>query len=117
MTTIIKRMEPHPPTCLPREGIPMVIVVMNDCSYGAELHFLKERDMAVGMSLFPDIDFAPVAEAFGFQTATVRTIEELRALAPLLAEPDGPVLIDCKVNQNVCAPFLLESTAHAARKN
>jgi len=99
-----------------REGIPLVIVLMNDCSYGAELHFLKERDMAVGLSLFPDIDFAPVAEAFGFQAATVRTLDELQALAPLLANPEGPVFIDCKVNQNVCAPFLLESSALATRK-
>ena len=99
-----------------REGIPLVIVLMNVCSYGAELHFLKERDMAVGLSLFPDIDFAPVAEAFGFQAATVRTLDELQALAPLLANPEGPVFIDCKVNQNVCAPFLLESSALATRK-
>ena len=88
-----------------RENIPLVIVVMNDCAYGAETHFLKMRDMPVGMSLFPDVDFAPVAEAFGFQAATVRTMEELDALAPMLAKPDGPILIDCKVNGAIAAPF------------
>jgi thiamine pyrophosphate-dependent acetolactate synthase large subunit-like protein len=89
-----------------RENIPMVIVVMNDCAYGAELHFLKMRNMPVAMSVFPDVDFAPVAQAFGFETATVRTMDELRALAPLLANPEGPVLIDCKVNGAIAAPFL-----------
>src|SRR3546814_777716 len=49
-----------------REGIPLIIILMNDCAYGAELHFLKERDAPVNLSVFPDIDFAPVAEAFGF---------------------------------------------------
>ena len=90
-----------------REDIALTIVVMNDCAYGAELHYLKQIDMPVGMSVFPDVDFAPVAAAFGFQTATVRTMEELRALAPLLAKPEGPILIDCKINAAIAAPFML----------
>ena len=89
-----------------REGIPLVIVVMNDCAYGAELHYLKMRDMPVAMSAFPDLDFAQVATAFGFETATVRTMDELQALAPLLAKPEGPILIDCKINGAIAAPFL-----------
>ena len=94
-----------------RENIPLVIVVMNDCAYGAETHFLKMRGMPVAMSIFPDVDFAPVAQAFGFQTATVRTMDELHALAPMLAQPDGPILIDCKVNGAIAAPFLHDGAA------
>jgi len=94
-----------------REGIPLVIVVMNDCAYGAELHYLKAYDMPVATSTFPDVDFAPVAEAFGFEAATVRTQEELRALAPLLAQPDGPILLDCKINASVAAPFMDEAAS------
>ncbi|HSW18034.1 MAG TPA: thiamine pyrophosphate-dependent enzyme [Ramlibacter sp.] len=94
-----------------RENIPLVIVVMNDCAYGAELHFLKMRDMPVAMSVFPDVDFAPIAAAFGFQTATVRTMDELAALAPMLARPDGPILIDCKVNAAIPAGFLHDGAA------
>lgn len=95
-----------------REGIPLVVVVMNDCAYGAELHYLKLRDMPVSTTQFPDIDYAPVAEAFGFRAATVRTVEELRALGPLLQAPEGPLLIDCKINGAVAAGFL-EETAPA----
>ena len=98
-----------------REGIPLVIVMMNDCAYGAELHFLKERSMPTALSQFPDIDFAPVAEAFGFEAATVRTLDELRALAPMLAEPQGPIFLDCKINSSVMAPFLTEGP-HASSK-
>ncbi len=92
-----------------REDIPLVIVLMNDCAYGAELHYLKERNMPVAKSQFFDIDFAPVAQAFGFETATVRTLDELRALAPLLKAPQGPVFIDCKINGAIPAPFVLEA--------
>jgi acetolactate synthase I/II/III large subunit len=94
-----------------RENIPLVIVVMNDCAYGAELHFLKARQMPVGMSAFPDVDLAPVAAAFGFETATVRTMEELQALAPMLAAPSGPILIDCKINGAIAAGFLSDGLA------
>ena len=99
-----------------REDIPLVIVLMNDCAYGAELHFLKVRNMPTSLSQFPDIDYAPIAQAFGFQAATVRTLDELRALAPLLAKPEGPIFLDCKINAAVAAPFLAEGLAHERRK-
>ena len=92
-----------------REDIPLVIVVMNDAAYGAELHFLKMRNMPVAKSVFADIDFAPVAEAFGFQAFTVRTLDELRKLAPVLQKPEGPIFLDCKINASVAAAFHNES--------
>jgi acetolactate synthase-1/2/3 large subunit len=91
-----------------REDLPIVIVLMNDCAYGAELHFLKMRNLPVTKSVFPDVDFAPIAEGFGFQAATIRTLDDLQKVAPLLAKPDGPVFLDCKLNANVAAPFMSE---------
>jgi thiamine pyrophosphate-dependent acetolactate synthase large subunit-like protein len=91
-----------------REDLPLVVVLMNDCAYGAELHFLKMRDLPVAKSVFPDVDYAPIAEAFGFQAATIRTLDDLQKVAPLLARPDGPVFLDCKLNAAVAAPFMSE---------
>ncbi len=99
-----------------REDIPLVIVLLNDCAYGAELHYLKMRDAPVARSQFVDVDFAPIAQALGFQAATVRTLDELAALAPLLREPQGPILLDCKINGAVMAPFLLETVEHERRR-
>ena len=59
-----------------------------------------------------DVDFAPVAEAFGFRTATIRSIDDLRRSTRLLQKPDGPVLLDCKINASVVAPFLAEVVKH-----
>jgi thiamine pyrophosphate-dependent acetolactate synthase large subunit-like protein len=98
-----------------REDIPLIIVLMNDCAYGAELHFLALRKLPVGKSVFPDVDFAPVAAAFGFQAYTVRTLDDLRALAPVLGKPDGPILLDCKVNADIAAPFMGEFAEFEAR--
>lgn len=98
-----------------REDIPLIIVLMNDCAYGAELHFLAMRKLPVGKSVFPDVDFASVAEAFGFQAYTIRTLEELRALGQVLGKPEGPILLDCKVNADVAAPFMGEFAEFEAR--
>jgi thiamine pyrophosphate-dependent acetolactate synthase large subunit-like protein len=83
-----------------------VIVLLNDGAYGAELHLLKMRGMPTALSQFPMVDFAPIADALGFRTATVRNIEQLRALKPLLTKPDGPILLDIKINGTVAAPFM-----------
>lgn len=91
-----------------REDLPMVIVLMNDCAYGAELHFLKLRQQPAGKSVFPDVDFAPIAAGFGFEAETVRTLDDLRRLAPRLKKPEGPMLLDCKLNADVAAPFMSE---------
>jgi acetolactate synthase-1/2/3 large subunit len=100
-----------------REDLPLVIVLMNDCAYGAELHFLKMRDLPVAKSVFPDVDYAPVAEAFGFQAMTIRTLDDLKKAAPLLAKPEGPVFLDCKLNAAVAAPFMSEFHEFETRKH
>ena len=98
-----------------REDLPMVIILMNDCAYGAELHFLRLRQQPVSKSVFPDVDFAPIAASFGFESATIRTLEELHAFAPKLRNPDGPVFLDCKINADVAAPFMREFAHFEAR--
>jgi acetolactate synthase I/II/III large subunit len=100
-----------------REDLPLVIVLMNDCAYGAELHFLKMRDLPVAKSVFPDVDYAPVAEAFGFRAATIRTLDDLQKAASMLAQPDGPVFLDCKLNAAVAAPFMSEFHEFETRKH
>jgi len=96
-----------------REDVPLVVVVMNDCAYGAEMHYLRLENMPVAQAMFPDVDYAPVAEAFGFRTATIRTLEQLRDAAPLLRSRDeGPVLLDCKINAAICGPYIAEAAGH-----
>ena len=100
-----------------REDLPLVIVLMNDCAYGAELHFLKMRDLPVAKSVFPDVDYAPIAEALGFRAVTIRTLDDLQRAAPLLARPDGPVFLDCKLNAAVAAPFMSEFHEFETRRH
>jgi thiamine pyrophosphate-dependent acetolactate synthase large subunit-like protein len=91
-----------------REDIPLVVVVMNDAAYGAEVHYLKMRDMPVSTSAFADVDFAPIAQALGFSVATIRSMQDLEDAAALIRNPDGPVLLDCKINGAIPAPWLFD---------
>lgn len=94
-----------------REDLPLVIVVMNDCAYGAELHFLKMHQRPVDKSLFPDVDFAPIAEGFAFEAFTIRSMDDLQQAAPSIRAPEGPILLDCKINADVAGSFMSELAA------
>jgi thiamine pyrophosphate-dependent acetolactate synthase large subunit-like protein len=91
-----------------REDLPMIVLVMNDAAYGAEVHILRGQNMPVAKAEFFDVDFAPMAEPLGFDCHTVRSVDDLKKLEHLLAKPDGPILIDCKINGEVIAPFITE---------
>lgn len=93
---------------LVRLDLPVLVVVMNDSSYGAEQHFLELRGLPGRVAQFPDSDFAGIAQAFGMGAATARSLAELRALQSTIVDLDGPFLIDCKVSSAVPAPFLSE---------
>jgi acetolactate synthase I/II/III large subunit len=99
-----------------REDLPLVIVLMNDCAYGAELHFLRLRQLPVAKSVFPDVDFAPIAAALGYEAHTIRSLDQLEALGSILANPEGPIFLDCKINADVAAPFMSEVAAADARR-
>lgn len=91
-----------------REELPLLIVVLNDHAYGAESHFLSLRDHAPGKSIYPDIDFVPIAEGLGIEGYTIRTLGDLSKLGDSLGDAIRPILLDCKINPAVAGPFLSE---------
>jgi thiamine pyrophosphate-dependent acetolactate synthase large subunit-like protein len=99
-----------------REDLPVVVICMNDAAYGAEVHILRGQNMPPQKAEFLDVDFAPMMEPLGFDAHTVRTMDDLKKLAPLLANPEGPIFLDCKVNVEVIAPFITEFTHKDTKK-
>jgi thiamine pyrophosphate-dependent acetolactate synthase large subunit-like protein len=92
-----------------RYGIPLVIVVMDDRALGAERHFLDLMGVSHQQSVFGDVDFAGVARALGIESETVRSPDDLRALAPRLSQPRSePLLLDCKIRGDLRARWLEE---------
>jgi thiamine pyrophosphate-dependent acetolactate synthase large subunit-like protein len=98
-----------------RVGLPMLVVVMNDAAYGAEYHLLDRFGLPVEDSCFPDSDFAAVARSLGARGATIAC--DLDAVADWPAEPDRPLVVDCKIEPSAIAPWLREVFALKEAQN
>ena len=91
-----------------REDLPIIVLVMNDAAYGAEVHILRGQNLPPAKAEFFDVEFAPMAQPLGFDCHTIRSMDDLKKIEPVLARPDGPIFIDCKINGEVIAPFITE---------
>lgn len=89
-----------------RYGLPMLVLVLNDGAFGAELHNLQLLDMPDGESYYGDLDVATIASSMGLTARTVRRSEDLRELDSWLADPQGPMLLDCKIDESVRAEWI-----------
>jgi thiamine pyrophosphate-dependent acetolactate synthase large subunit-like protein len=81
-----------------RYKIPALVIVINDASYGAEVHLLKNVGLPGHGAFFRDNDFAAIASAMGAQGITIRDATDLERLRPWLNERTGPMVVDCKVD-------------------
>ena len=105
---------------LSRYRWPILVIVMNDAAYGAETHFLNMFGLPPVVGAFPPTDFAAVAETFNVRAITVRGKTDLSGLRAWLVDTDGPLLLDCKINPEVCADWYreaFEATGQAPLRN
>jgi thiamine pyrophosphate-dependent acetolactate synthase large subunit-like protein len=81
-----------------RYNIPALVIVLNDASYGAEVHLLKNVGLPGHGAFFRDNDFAAIATAMGADGIAVRDVGDLEKLRPWLDERRGPMVVDCKLD-------------------
>ena len=94
---------------LGRLGLPILVIVYNDAAYGAEVHHFRPMGHAVDVAQFPDTDFAALARAAGSEGITARRIADLEPLRAWLERRDGPMVLDAKVDPDICADWLEEA--------
>lgn len=94
-----------------RLGLPILIVVMNDAGYGAEVHHFRDLGLPVNLALIENTSFAAIARAIGAQSAIVRSAEDLEQLKHWLKAPEGVMIVDCKINPQVEGQHLKEAFA------
>jgi thiamine pyrophosphate-dependent acetolactate synthase large subunit-like protein len=92
-----------------RLSLPMLVVIYNDAAYGAEVHHFAPGDAPLDTVRFPDTDFAALGRAVGAHGATVRIVDDLRALKDWLEKRDAPLVLDAKVAPHVVAEWLEEA--------
>jgi thiamine pyrophosphate-dependent acetolactate synthase large subunit-like protein len=84
-------------------------VLYDDAAYGAEVHHFRPMGHPVETVQFPDADFAAIARGAGCEGLTVRTLDDLEAARDWLGRRERPLLIDAKVDPDVCAEWLEEA--------
>lgn len=87
----------------------LCILIYNDSSYAAEVHFFRRQGYSIDIVQFPDTDFAAIARGYGARAVTVRTIADLEGLRTWVAEgASGVFLIDAKINPDLEADWHAE---------
>jgi thiamine pyrophosphate-dependent acetolactate synthase large subunit-like protein len=94
---------------LGRLGLPLLVLVYDDEAYGAEVHHFRPLGQAVDLAQFPPADLAALAEAAGCRGLTVRDVADLEGVRGWLAERDRPLVVDAKVDPDLCAEWLEEA--------
>ena len=92
-----------------RLGLRLCVLVYNDNSYAAEVHYFGRQGFSTDIVKFPDTDFAAIARGYGARGATVRTLADLAPVKAWAAEgAPGVFVIDGKINPNLEADWHAE---------
>jgi len=92
-----------------RLGLRMCILIYNDSSYAAEVHFFRRQGYSIDLVQFPETDFAAIARGYGARAATVRTVADLDSVRTWVGEgAPGIFLIDAKINPDLEADWHAE---------
>jgi thiamine pyrophosphate-dependent acetolactate synthase large subunit-like protein len=92
-----------------RLGLRLCILVYNDASYAAEVHYFGRQGFSTDIVKFPDTDFVAIGKGYGARGATVRTLADLEPVKAWVAEGSpGVFVIDGKINPNFEADWHAE---------
>ena len=94
---------------LGRLKLNVLVVVYDDAAYGAEVHHFRPMGIPVELAQFPPTDFAALAEAAGCRGVTARTPTTSRRVREWLENRDRPLVLDAKVDPDICAEWLEEA--------
>ena len=100
-----------------RTRLDLIVVVMNDNAYGAEVVQLEEHGLPTDVAQLDWPDLGPVACSLGGLGMTVRTSTELEAALAAIPGRDRPMLIDIHIAaEDIPWPFHKANPAsHPAR--
>jgi acetolactate synthase-1/2/3 large subunit len=71
---------------LKRHGLRMLICVLNDGAYGAEVHKLRQDGLDDSVAIFGRTDFSAIARGFGLRGATIGNLSQF---SPLMHDFDA----------------------------
>ena len=99
-------------TAVERE-IPVLVIIINDAAYGAEVHDFRPLGLPVGIAQFALRDWAGIAKSMGAQAVTITELGQLDCIHGWAATAEGPLLLDCRVDSDVNAVSVLSEEGKA----
>ncbi len=90
-------------------GVPLLVVIMNDAGYGAEVHHFRSLGLPTDLALLGEKDFAAIATAMGAKGVVIRSIGDLERVKEWIEAPTGTMVVDCKLNPSVEGEYLKEA--------
>lgn len=91
--------------------LPILVLVLNDSAFGAEARELEMRGLPITDALFPTTDFAAVGRAMGAGGAVVRGLADLAPVREWIAAPDGPFVLDCRLDPTLVSGWFHDAIA------
>jgi thiamine pyrophosphate-dependent acetolactate synthase large subunit-like protein len=91
---------------LARLRLPVLVLVYDDASHAGERHMFTVMGQPVDVTRFPPTDFVAIAGGYGINGTTVRAEADLGPVKEWLAQPDGPFLIDAKIDPTVLCDWI-----------
>jgi thiamine pyrophosphate-dependent acetolactate synthase large subunit-like protein len=86
---------------LARHDIPLLVFVMNDGAYGAEVHKMRSKGFVDDEALFGRSDLAAVAAAFGITAHVVEQDGQIPAIVEDFRRRPRPMVVDVRVSTTV----------------
>lgn len=86
-----------------RYGIRMLLVVMNDEAFGAEVHILRGRGLDDTEVVIPSPRFDAVAASFGWRGSCVSDMASLERALEEFWSGTGPYVIDVRISRDVAS--------------
>jgi acetolactate synthase-1/2/3 large subunit len=97
-----------------RYDLPIVICVLNDGAYGAEIHKLRADKLDDSGSMWPRRPLANIAKGFGLQGATVTSLDQVAGLLEEFKATKEPTVWDFHISDQVVSPMMRRAVAKKA---
>ncbi|MGH3757573.1 thiamine pyrophosphate-binding protein [Actinophytocola sp.] len=91
-----------------RYRLPLIVVVLNDNAYGAEVHALRHAGLPSGIAEFDNPSFTGLARALGLSAGRAADLDEIGRLVADAVHRRTPYLIEVPINGDVLASWYAE---------
>jgi acetolactate synthase-1/2/3 large subunit len=94
-----------------RYDLPILICVLNDGAYGAEIHKLRADKLDDSGSMWARRPLANIAKGFGLHGATVSSLDQIAGLLENFKATREPTVWDCHISDRVVSPMMRRAVA------